>query len=162
VVTGEEPNQVEQATASIELVPEAAMSIDDVIESTNQARALKKVQRALKHARWYQEQGRIEHALRSLLIAANHVAHIQKYYESENLTVLRVNIGLLIRQTAMHVVVKDRHHRCIMRGSWGNYHYPGYPQSCRHNHWKNYHHKSKGYKLDAHKELNHNQEFGGK
>ncbi len=162
VITGEEPSQVEQASASIRLSPEQAMSFEDVIESTTQARALKKVKKSVRYARWYQDKGHTEHALRSLLIAANHVAHIQKHYQSDNLTALRVNIGLLIRQTAKQLVVNEGSHRCIMRGSWGNYHYPRYPKSCRYNHWNSRHHKSKGYKFSAQKELDLSQDHEGR
>jgi hypothetical protein len=133
-------------------VPEAPISIDDVIEITSHARALYKTKQSLKYARWYQHKGYQEHALRSLLIAANHVAHIQKHYESENLTALRVNIGLLIRQVAKELSVTEEHHRCVVRGSRHQYHYPKYPRSCRHNHWNKY-----DYKLSSKHAANTNQ-----
>jgi len=132
VVTGEGANGIERATASIDLVPEAAINIDDVIESAKQARALRKVKHSLSYARWYLSKGRVDHALRSLLTATSHVSHIQKRYESENLTALRVNIDLLIKQVAKQAVVAEPRHRCVVRGGWGGYHYPRTPKRCGH------------------------------
>lgn len=140
VESGSEPNFTERAQASIVLQPEPAISINAVIESTDKAYRLRGVRHKLKNAQWLLSKGRNEKALRALLLASNHVAGIQKHHQHENLTTedlttLRVNIDLLIKQVSKQIVVRGPRHRCAIRGQWRHSSPSGTARGCGHKPW---------------------------
>lgn len=148
IQSGEEPNYVDQATTSIELLPQAGVNIDELIDTASDSRSLRPVKYKLQLAKHKLEQNKIRHALDAMLLATNHIAYIEKWYSSEELTALRVQIDELIKQTARQLVLNPRQprHRCRLRGHWHQYHYPRQHKRCGNGHYRNRHgHHGGGY-----------------